>query len=56
MSANLVVFLISAVAHEYVVSVPLKLITWWAFLGMVMQVPVIIIQKKFGKILMITNS
>ena len=34
----------------------MKLVTWWAFLAMLSQAPVIFIQKKFGKILMITNS
>lgn len=56
LSANMIVFFISAVLHEYAVSVPLKLVTWWAFLAMLSQIPVMVIQKKFGKILMITNS
>lgn len=54
--ANITVFFFSALAHEYVVSIPLKLVTWWAFLAMMMQAPVIIIQKKFGNILKISNS
>ena len=51
MSANLIVFFISAVAHEYVVSVPLGLITYFAFLAMLLQAPAIFIQRKIDKIL-----
>ena len=54
--ANMIVFFISAIAHEYIVSVPLKVLTWWGFLAMMSQAPVIIIQKKFGKVLNISNS
>lgn len=52
----MIVFFISAVAHEYVVSVPLHLVTWWAFLAMMSQAPVIIIQKKFSSSLNLANS
>jgi diacylglycerol O-acyltransferase-1 len=38
-SAQLVVFLLSAFFHEYLVSVPLQLIRPYAFIGMLMQVP-----------------
>lgn len=55
-AANLVVFLISAIAHEYLVSVPLGFLSYWAFLAMLMQAPIIIAQKKLGKWLRIENS
>lgn len=56
MAANLIVFFVSAVAHEYLVSVPLGFISYWAFLAMLMQAPVIFIQKKLDKVLRIENS
>jgi diacylglycerol O-acyltransferase-1 len=34
-----VAFLISAVLHEYMVSVPLRMFKAYAFVGMVLQVP-----------------
>lgn len=51
--ASLIVFFISAVAHEYLVSVPLGFISYWAFLSMLMQAPAIFIQNKLGKLLRI---
>merc|ERR1712135_172982 len=39
LSAELVVFLLSAFFHEYLVSAPLQLVRAYAFLGMLMQVP-----------------
>ncbi|KAI3384681.1 hypothetical protein SNEBB_000783 [Seison nebaliae] len=39
MGAKGVVFLVSAFFHEYLVSVPLKMLRPWAFLGMLGQVP-----------------
>lgn len=56
MAANLIVFFVSAVAHEYLVSVPLGFVSYWAFLAMLMQAPVIFVQKKLDKILRIENS
>lgn len=56
MFANVFVFFISAVAHEYWVSVPLRFISYWAFLAMLMQAPTIFLQNKLGKILRIENS
>lgn len=56
MTANLIVFFVSAVAHEYLVSVPLGFISYWAFLAMLMQAPAIFIQKKLDKLLRIENS
>lgn len=53
MSANLLVFLISAVAHEYLVDVPLGVTSYYAFLAMMMQAPVILIEKKLSKMLML---
>lgn len=55
-SANIIVFLISAVAHEYLVAVPLKIISYWAFLAMLTQAPAIIIQKKIDKMFKLSNS
>ena len=55
-TANLIVFFISAVAHEYVVSVPLGLLSYYAFLAMLLQAPTILIQKKIDKLLKLENS
>lgn len=55
-TAGIVVFFISAVAHEYLVSVPLGVFSYVAFLGMLMQAPAIIIQKKIDKLLRLENS
>ncbi|KAL0274082.1 UNVERIFIED_CONTAM: hypothetical protein PYX00_006598 [Menopon gallinae] len=38
-TAGLAVFFISAFFHEYLVSVPLKTFKYWAFLGMMWQLP-----------------
>lgn len=54
--ANILVFLISAIAHEYAVGVPLGILSYWAFLGMLSQAPVIIIQKQIDKILHLGDS
>jgi len=32
------VFLLSALFHEYLVSVPLRMVKWWSFSGMMLQV------------------
>uniref|UniRef100_A0A3P8WCC5 O-acyltransferase n=1 Tax=Cynoglossus semilaevis TaxID=244447 RepID=A0A3P8WCC5_CYNSE len=37
--AKTAVFLLSAFFHEYLVSVPLKMFRFWAFMGMLLQVP-----------------
>lgn len=55
-TANIIVFLISAIAHEYVVAVPLGLVSYWAFLALLMQAPAIIIQRKIDKLLNLKNS
>ena len=56
MTASLIVFFISAVAHEYLVSVPLGLLSYYAFLAMLLQAPTIFIQKKIDKFLKLENS
>jgi len=43
--AMLVVFLISAVVHEVLISVPFHLIRPWSFLGMMAQIPLVFITK-----------
>merc|ERR1711988_10316 len=43
--AMLVVFLLSAMLHEVLVSVPCRVIRMWAFLGMLAQMPLIWITK-----------
>jgi len=46
------VFLLSALFHEYLVSVPLRMVKWWSFYGMMLQVPLVpiskFVEKKFG--------
>jgi len=44
-SAGLVVFLVSAFFHEFLISVPCHLIRLWAFLGMMSQIPLVEITK-----------
>ncbi|CAB3231036.1 unnamed protein product [Arctia plantaginis] len=43
--AGIVVFLISAFFHEYLVSVPLQMFRIWAFLGMMAQPPLAVISR-----------
>ena len=40
-----VVFFVSAVYHEYLVGVPLQILSFWAFLAMISQAPLIVFQK-----------
>jgi diacylglycerol O-acyltransferase-1 len=40
-SAQLAIFTLSAVAHEFLVAVPTNVVQGWAFLGMLLQVPLI---------------
>lgn len=54
--ANLTVFLISAVAHEYLVSVPLGVKSYYAFLAMLLQSPMIWFEMKFNKVLKLNES
>lgn len=37
--ASTVVFIVSALFHEYLVSIPLKMMRIWAFSGMLLQIP-----------------
>lgn len=45
--AQLVIFAISAFFHEYLVSIPTHSIQGWAFLAMLLQVPLIYLTKKY---------
>lgn len=45
MTASIIVFFVSAFFHEYLVSVPLKTFKVWAFMGMMMQLPLSYISK-----------
>lgn len=47
--AQVAVFLLSAFFHEFLVSVPLRLFRFWAFLAMLSQVPLHLIGKYFLK-------
>lgn len=40
-SARLVIFALSAAAHEFLIAVPTNVVQGWAFLGMMFQVPLI---------------
>lgn len=42
-----VVFIVSALFHEYLISVPLKLFEYWAFAGMALQLPFAVILTKY---------
>ncbi|XP_022820776.1 diacylglycerol O-acyltransferase 1 isoform X1 [Spodoptera litura] len=44
-NAGIVVFAISALFHEYLVSVPLQMFRIWAFLGMMAQPPLAVISR-----------
>lgn len=46
----MIIFFVSALAHEYVISVSLKRISFWAFLGMFAQFFIIICEKAFFKV------
>ena len=47
--ANLFVFLISAVLHEFVISVPFHFVRYYAFLGMLGQMPLVAVTKWMDK-------
>jgi len=47
--ASSTVFFLSAILHEYLLSVPLKMFKPWAFLGMFGQIPLIILSRKAEK-------
>mmetsp|Transcript_19380 Transcript_19380/g.40098 ORF Transcript_19380/g.40098 Transcript_19380/m.40098 type:complete len:783 (+) Transcript_19380:243-2591(+) len=44
-AANLIVFLFSAVLHEYLISVPFHMVRFWAFFGMLGQIPLVYATK-----------
>jgi diacylglycerol O-acyltransferase-1 len=44
--ASFAVFLFSAIFHEYVISIPLKMIRYWSFLAMLSQIPFGILVSK----------
>lgn len=48
-SATMVVFLLSAVIHELLVSVPFHMVRPWSFIGMMMQVPLVGITKYLSR-------
>eukprot|EP00957_Ditylum_brightwellii_P058851 4462107-Ditylum_brightwellii.AAC.1 len=47
--SNFIVFFISAVMHEVLVSVPFHMIGYWSFLGMMGQIPLVAITKYIDK-------
>lgn len=47
MNASIAVFFLSAFFHEYLVSVPLHMFKLWAFMGMLGQVPLAVLQAKY---------
>ncbi|XP_056336127.1 diacylglycerol O-acyltransferase 1a [Danio aesculapii] len=47
LAAQIAVFFLSAFFHEYLVSVPLKMFRLWAFLGMMLQVPLAILVGRY---------
>jgi diacylglycerol O-acyltransferase 1 len=44
-TATLIVFLVSAVFHEILVSIPFHMVRPWSFLGMMMQIPLVATTK-----------
>jgi len=47
MASSVIVFIVSAFFHEYLVSVPLRMFRVWAFMGMLGQVPFAILTSRF---------
>ena len=45
----LVVFVVSAVFHEFLVSVPCHTVRVWALLGMMSQVPLVVVTKHLDR-------
>ena len=56
LGANFLVFILSAIAHEYIVCVPLGVVSYYAFLAMLMQAPAIAVEKMLSKYLKLHNS
>lgn len=48
-AATLMVFFLSAVVHEVLISVPFHMVRPWSFLGMIMQIPLVGITKYIWK-------
>lgn len=55
-AAVFIVFFVSALYHEYWIGVPLQVLSFWAFLCIMLQAPLITIQKFAEKKLGIRNS
>ncbi|KAL8570499.1 hypothetical protein ACOMHN_034534 [Nucella lapillus] len=49
LEGSVVVFFVSAFFHEYLVSIPLRMFKYWAFSGMLMQVPLAYMTGRFFK-------
>ncbi|XP_071477562.1 diacylglycerol O-acyltransferase 1-like [Diadema antillarum] len=45
-TCQLVVFLVSAIFHEYLVSIPLQMFRLWAFFGMLLQLPLALLTER----------
>ncbi|CAK77558.1 unnamed protein product (macronuclear) [Paramecium tetraurelia] len=54
--SNMIVFLVSALGHEYIVSASIGVVEAWAFVGMFAQAPFMLLQKKLEKILKLQDS
>lgn len=48
--AQTIIFLVSALAHEFLVAVPTQIYQGWAFIGMLLQVPLIGLTAWFAKL------
>jgi hypothetical protein len=48
-TATLMVFLLSAIMHEALISVPFHMIRPWSFIGMIMQIPLVGFTKYLWK-------
>ncbi len=48
--ANFIVFFFSAFFHEWILSGALGIVSYHAFFGMMMQAPIIFIEKKINKV------
>ena len=45
--SSALVFLLSAVAHEYIISIPLRVFHCWAFLAMILQLPLVQVTRLY---------
>mmetsp|Transcript_5189 Transcript_5189/g.6345 ORF Transcript_5189/g.6345 Transcript_5189/m.6345 type:complete len:744 (+) Transcript_5189:121-2352(+) len=48
-TASFIVFFVSAVLHEILISIPFHMIRWWSFLGMMGQIPLVAFTKRIDK-------